>query len=740
MIPIPKILPELDTETKLSISIVSSFAMSALTYLSIFGFAGRFGDIVGSYLGVFLGRASGFLPLTFLFFGIILFRIQKKTELQDDVNARMIWGIAIGFLVFCAFLNIIFGVESTKTMSRGGGLIGYIIFPYILGVFGYGAIIILGVLAFVSFFLISQMSFTQFVETCGNVLKNPSSFWDLIPDIFEFWKKTTPSDQSVASSVDVEEPINSQEVPVSEPVFTHNQYEDETIEEEAKSNNKKQKFTVVSKTDDLIDLTIDDTPASESWVLPPMDLLKSVKTSSNPGDIEKNKQIIQDTLAHFGISVEMKEVQIGPTVSQYSFKPANGVKLSAIDNLQRDLGLALATANIRVEAPIHGKSLVGIEIPNPQKAEVTLRQIAEGDGLKKQNGELLLVIGKDVAGKNLTYSLAKMPHLLVAGSTGSGKSVWINGMLISLLLKYSPIDLQLILVDMKRVELKLYDGIPHLLCPVITDADKAINALKWSVIEMDKRYKLLEIHGKRNIMDYNNFAIHSELEKLPYIVVVIDELGDLMMIAKSEVEPIIVRLTQMSRAVGIHLVLGTQRPDTHVVTGLIKANIPSRISFAVASQIDSRVILDQGGAEKLLGQGDGLFMNPSSFNPIRFQGPNVTEKEIRSFVLYLKEEGEKHRINNVDFAVTEPPKSKLNVPGMTSQQQSDSGDEFLDEARKLVITHQKASASFLQQMMGIGYPKAARIIQQLEELGVVGPQNGSKPREVYEINDVPYEE
>ena len=286
---------------------------------------------------------------------------------------------------------------------------------------------------------------------------------------------------------------------------------------------------------------------------------------------------------------------------------------------------------------------------------------------------------------------------------------------------------------MKRVELKLYDKVPHLLAPVITDAEKAINALKWTVLEMERRYKLLEEYSKRNIADYNKLAKVTGIEALPYQVFVIDELGDLMMMAKAEVEPIIVRLTQMSRAVGIHLVLGTQRPDTHVVTGLIKANVPSRIAFAVASQIDSRVILDQGGAEKLLGQGDGLFMNPNSMYAIRFQGPNVSDEEVKKCVEYLKRlADENDGFSNLDLKVLETPKVKINVPGMVSRD-DDSKDEVYLEAKNLVIQYQKGSASFLQQMMGIGYPKAARIIQQLEEEGVVGPQNGSKPRDVYAL-------
>jgi S-DNA-T family DNA segregation ATPase FtsK/SpoIIIE len=740
MIKIPKIFPEIEINTKISLMIIFSFATAILTYLSIFGAAGRFGDIVGTFLGLLLGRGSGFLPLAFVLFGILLMRVQQNKDLSQDVNARLVWGISIGFLAFNGLLNIIFRVDTINEVPNGGGVVGFFVYPRILGNFGIiGGLFIILSMFLTSFFLISQMTFARFVEIIEDGFKDPAKFWDLIPDIFELWKPASKSESTVSdeskftdNSSFVQNGVTDVQV---SPTAQSNTQDSSTHNfdintKNAQKNPKKAKFRATGLSDGIIDLQ-EFSFANGSWENPNIQILREGRFAANPGNIEKNKQIIQQTLSHFGISVEMKDVRVGPTVTQYSLKPANGVKLSAIDNLQRDLGLALATANIRIEAPINGQSLVGIEIPNVQKAEVRLRTLFESDDFRSTSSLLPIAVGQDVAGNNLIASLSKMPHLLVAGATGSGKSVWINSLLMSLLYRYSPKDLQVILVDMKRVELKLYEGVPHLMCPVITEADKAINALKWTVIEMDKRYKVLEEHGKRNIQDYNQFAITKDLEKLPYLVFIIDELGDLMMLAKSEVEPIIVRLTQMSRAVGIHLVLGTQRPDIHVVTGLIKANVPSRIAFAVASQIDSRVILDYVGAEKLLGQGDGLFMSPSSIAPVRFQGPNVDEKEVRQVVTYLKEEGKRQGYDNFNTSVTEIPKVKIQVPGMVSSNSDDDSDDKLEEARRLVISHQKASASFLQQMMGIGYPKAARIIQHLEEMGVVGPQNGSKPRDVY---------
>ncbi len=749
----PKLLPDLDVNTKITLSIVASFAVGILTYLSIFGLAGNFGRVIGAFLGIFLGRGSVILPIIFFFMGIILIRLQRNNQLVTDVNSRLAWGFF--FLAAClnGFLSLIMQVRTPADVEKGGGLFGYFIYPVSLGYFGLiGGAFIIACIGIFGFFLVSNLTFAQFLENLKHTLKNPGEFWDFIPDIFEVWKNpsTTPISNIANNAEDrpsenfkefgsVDVPASKSDPKINEKVSRNSGANSDVIDVQARpvsssTKTAKPKFSFAGSEKDILEMQ----PAESlvDWKLPPFDILRENHTKVEPGDIEGNKKTIKETLAHFGISVEMGDVSVGPTVTQYTLKPANGVRLSAIDALQRDLALALATNNIRVESPVNGQSLVGVEVPNKQKSMVLLRDILQTHKFLNFSDELAIAMGKDVAGNNVIFALSKMPHLLVAGSTGSGKSVWINGLLLSLLYRYSPSELQLILVDMKRVELKLYDKVPHLLAPVITDADKAINALKWTVLEMERRYKLLEQHAKRNIADYNKLAKLTGLESLPYQVFVIDELGDLMMMAKAEVEPIIVRLTQMSRAVGIHLVLGTQRPDTHVVTGLIKANVPSRIAFAVASQIDSRVILDQGGAEKLLGQGDGLFMNPNSMAAIRFQGPNVSDEEVKKCVEYLKRLAEDNdNFSNLDLKVLETPKVKINVPGMVNRNDEDAQDDVYIEAKNLVVQYQKASASFLQQMMGIGYPKAARIIQQLEEEGVVGPQNGSKPRDVYTLSD-----
>jgi len=730
MFNLSKIFGNLDTDTKLTLSIITCITTAILLYISIlpFGnFTGSFGNVIGSFINLLLGKGAFLLPLGLLYTAGVLIQIQKDRKLIHDINARMIWGIVFMLLSFNGMLSLFTDTQNIQQAESAGGILGYLLYPWILGsLFGkVGTFFILIAFGLFGFFLLSNLTFVQFYENLLKTFKNPTYFLDFIPDVLEVWKQWKTKAQITQKST-----TQSKADSDDHDLTTINNKEKLKVTEQEVVEVKNQEINPNKE-----DLT---TPIIQNhWQVPPLDLLKEETNPIEPGDITKNKQIILETLNNFGINVEMGEVTVGPTVTQYTLKLAQGVRLSAVDNLQRDLALALAVNNLRIEAPIAGKSLVGIEIPNKKKSQVRLKQILQTKAFSDFKDPLPVVIGKDVTGNDIIYSLAKMPHLLVAGATGSGKSVWINSMLISLFYRYSPRDLQLILVDMKRVELKLYEGVPHLLCNVITDAEKAINALKWVLLEMENRYKLLEEFGKRNIADYNQFATKQRLTILPYLIFVIDELGDLMMLAKSEVEPIIVRLTQMSRAVGIHLVLGTQRPDTQVVTGLIKANVPSRIAFAVASQIDSRVILDKSGAEKLLGQGDGLFISPQNIHPVRFQGANVEEEEVKRCVTYLREQAvNKNWEANLKPEVTEPQKVNVVVPGMSTNVLDTTGDdEIFEEAKKLVLKYRRASASFLQQMMGIGYPKAARIINELEAMGIIGPQNGSKPREVYDFLD-----
>ena len=453
----------------------------------------------------------------------------------------------------------------------------------------------------------------------------------------------------------------------------------------------------------------------------PMELLTRRDQKPTSGDIVHNQRVIQRTLETFGIPVEMSEHAVGPTVTQFTLKPAEGIKLTRITGLHNDLALALAAHPIRIEAPIPGKSLVGIEVPNQSVAAVGLRELLETKDWKERKSQISFALGRDVTGKPWFADIGRMPHLLVAGSTGSGKSVCLNVLITSLLFANGPDELKMVLVDPKRVELQVYNGVPHLVAPVITEVPKTVNALKWGLKEMDRRFDLLSKFGARDIATYN---ARSD-EKLPYLVFVIDELADLMVNAMQEVEGPIVRLAQMARAVGIHLILATQRPSVDVLTGLIKANIPARIAFAVASAMDSRTILDQTGAEKLIGRGDMLFQTAEMASSRRIQGAFVSDDEIRRAVEYIKS---RYEPVEYDPAVTAKPGSGGDgVPGVPVEEDA---DPMLPEAREEILRAGKGSASLLQRRLKVGYARAARLIDLLEQEGFIGPGEGAKPREI----------
>ncbi|HOX21551.1 MAG TPA: DNA translocase FtsK [Candidatus Paceibacterota bacterium] len=468
-----------------------------------------------------------------------------------------------------------------------------------------------------------------------------------------------------------------------------------------------------------------------NWNFPPLDLLESDTGKPTSGDIKANLNIIKRTLGTFGIMVEMDEVQVGPTVTRYTLKPAEGVKLSKIMALQNDLSLALAAHPIRIEAPIPGKSLVGIEVPNKSKTIVKLRNLLS---LEKflDSGFLSFPLGRDVSGEPVFSDLAKLPHLLIAGSTGSGKSVSIHSLIISLLYKNTPETLRLLLIDPKRVELSIYNGLPHLISDVIINPKKTIMALRWAVAEMDERYNKLLQAGARDIGSYNQKMIKSKGQLMPYIVIVIDELADLMAAYGREVEGSIVRLAQMARATGIHLIVSTQRPSVEVITGLIKANITSRIALQVASQIDSRTILDTSGAEKLLGNGDLLYLAAETSKPRRIQSGFVSEAEVSRINKFIIENNEEYLLENGDKEEFEEKlEQNFNLP-TDAEKMSDEFDldELYPDAYKEVVEAGKASASFLQRRLRVGYARAARLLDLLEERGVIGPGDGAKPRDV----------
>jgi S-DNA-T family DNA segregation ATPase FtsK/SpoIIIE len=446
------------------------------------------------------------------------------------------------------------------------------------------------------------------------------------------------------------------------------------------------------------------------------------------GNIQKRMELIQKTLGDFGIDVSMTDVRVGPTVSQYQLKPAEGVKLNAITARQDDLALALAAQSLRVEAPIPGKGLVGIEIPNEKKAMVGLREIIKSPQFTALNSKLAIALGRDAAGEPAVADLARMPHALIAGATGSGKSVAINTIILSLLMNNSPDELRMILVDPKRVELTGYNGLPHLLTPVITEPKDTVTALKRMVEEMERRYKLLASVGKRNIEQYNAEPNLAE-GKLPFIVVIIDELADLMMASAREVESKIVRLAQMARAVGIHLIVATQRPSVDVITGLIKANIPTRIAFAVTSQVDSRTIIDSPGAEKLLGYGDMLYLSTEVLKPKRIQGAYASEKEVENVIGHIRIQEPNDRYD--PSFLEEPVESRFGGAGGGLDPEE---ENLVREAYDLFLKHNKASTSMLQTYLRLGYNKAKRIVAAMEERGMIGPERGGKQREVYHVD------
>lgn len=464
------------------------------------------------------------------------------------------------------------------------------------------------------------------------------------------------------------------------------------------------------------------TASDPNWQFPSIDLLNQKQDKADAGDVNSNAQIIHDTFANFNIDVDMEGANIGPRVTQYTLKPPAGAKLTKITALADNLALDLAATSIRIEAPIPGKRAVGIEVPNVKSATVRLSSILMSPEWQNLDGPLSFAIGKDIAGTPIVADLSRMPHILVAGQTGSGKSVMINSILTSLLYRNSPSDLKLVLVDPKRVELKPYDDIPHLLTPVITEPEKCISALKWAVAEMERRYHALSEAKKRNIGEYNSVK---QGEGMPYIVIVIDELADLMMMAARDVEALIVRIAQKARAVGIHLVLATQRPSVDVITGLIKANVPGRIAFTTQSQVDSRTIIDQAGAEKLLGQGDMLLLTAEMPKPKRLQAALIGDSETNKVMDFLRMQ----RPPQYDDEVVSQP-VQLNGKGGIVADALDVDDDMYRDAVRVVIENRKASTSFLQRKLRIGYGRAARLMEQMEEQGIISQADGSRPREV----------
>lgn len=709
-----KTIPKLDlhSETKRGIAIVVFLILAGITALAIIGSAGGFGAAIFKIFAIMFGVLAYLMPIVFVLIAYLLFK-SKSDEENTHPYTRTYLGMfltagGLGGLIHSIYITPETGAVALANAGRAGGWLGALFGGPIISAFGFyaGVLVLLGVLVI------------------GVVIA-----LNLSPLLW--FKKKTAEDAAIETGKDKVKINSLSEAVLAADTEDEEEYEGEDEEEEpAKPLKTSINLTPSgpSKEDEAISqmesIIIED---RRDWKLPPFDLLDDNKTEVDSGDIESNVEIIQKTLADFGIEVEMGEVNVGPTVTQYTLRPSTGVKLSQIAGLQNDLALALSAQSIRMELPIPGKALVGIEVPNKATAMVRLREVMQTSDFVNHKSKLAVSLGRDVAGRPMVTDLAKMPHMLIAGATGTGKSVGINSLFVSLLYRNTPQDIKFIVVDPKRVELSMYNGIPHLLTPAIVEPDKAVNALKWAVAEMERRYKLLAEAGNRNIADYN---AATEL-KLPYIVIIVDELADLMAVAQNEVEAAIVRLAQMARAVGIHLVLATQSPRVDVITGLIKANITSRVAFAVASQVDSRTILDMSGAEKLLGNGDMLFTSAEFNKPRRVQGAYIGEQEVRKVVDFFKSQAGAVIYNE---EIVEKPKRGLGLPGMGGSS-DDADDELFDAAKEEVIRAGKASASLLQRRLRVGYARAARLLDLLEEQNIIGPGDGAKPREVYAVSD-----
>ncbi len=682
---VPKL--RLKQRTIVTIGSLISFILAGLSLVSLITEAQAL-NFWRSFLKEIFGWTSVFTPVLFLSTGLVLQKMRAKFAQTNVLLGLILIFISLTSLTasFSAENSGILGLTLWTQLASFISELGTIIL--LLGVFLVGLVVL---------FNTSLNQVIQIIISISNFIKN--KMWLPL-----FWNPIFNRPRS----------FEAKNIPIKV----------SGVENENAQKTKTQSAIA----DELVQNVAGQTMI---WKYPPLSLLSDkVGTSADRGDVKKYASVIEKTLDSFGVQARVAEVNGGPAVTQYALEISAGTKIAKIANLQHDLALALATptGTVRVEAPIPGKSLVGIEVPNRSLEIVGLKAILSSDEITKHKSKLAVSMGRDTASNPVVVDLDRMPHCLIAGTTGSGKSVLINAFISTLLFRNSPQELKLILIDPKRVELTNYNGIPHLLTPVITEPEKILSALKWSMAEMERRYKLFQQVGVRNIAGYNEM---SGFQALPYIVIIVDELADLMMFAPVEIEDAITRLAQMARATGIHLVVATQRPSVDVITGLIKANIPCRIAFNVSSMIDSRVILDTPGAEKLLGRGDMLFLPPDASKPLRIQGVMVKDEEINALIKYLKDTGVAPEYTT---EVTEMPLGRWGKNGANGGQE----DDLFEEAVRTVCQYDRASASLLQRRLRVGYARAARILDELENAGIVGPGDGAKPRDVLVRNAEEY--
>lgn len=753
------ILSKKNTQNNIKYEIigVSLMLISIYMYISLFS---RSAGIVGEEIRILMtgifGLGAYIIPLLITILGIAL--VYKKNEVKLNMKFYSFCTFLFSTLImlFIRFYNSIKEVEpswmdvirNSYVMGAhnpdgvaGGGALGAVFGYAFVKLFGeVGTIALIIGLYTIAVLMFTEVSFVRILQRIKEVLLN-------------LWAKATSRDKETAAAKEMlnvtlnGNKVSDKEESAEEKLQTYDkkikildfskhfdknfkekngdvsQDKPKEIKEAKVGKEKPSKELAENQKDDVNPKII---PVNNrhytNYKLPKTNLLSiptDNKSSNAKKEVMANVKILEETLKNFGVSANIAQVSVGPTITRYELQLSPGVKVSKILNLADDISLSLASPGIRIEAPIPGKAAIGIEVPNKDVSSVFLREVIESDEFKNHKSKLAFCLGKDVAGANIVADLAKMPHLLIAGSTGSGKSVCINTLIASILFKSTPEEVKLLLIDPKVVELSIYKNIPHLLIPVVTDPKKAAGALNWAVQEMTERYKKFANNNVRDIYGYNGLDKEG-IEKLPQIVVIIDELADLMMVAPSEVEDSICRLAQMARAAGIHLVVATQRPSVDVITGLIKANIPSRISFAVSSQIDSRTILDMSGAEKLLGKGDALFFPVGEAKPIRVQGAFVSEKEIERLVSYLKEQVPP----NYNEEVLKEIDEKVQID------EDAEVDELLKDAIEMVVESGQASILMLQRRLKIGYNRAARLIDQMEERRIIGGYEGSKPRKV----------
>ncbi len=686
-----------------SIYLILLIVFGVISVLALFGQAGIVGKGWAWVLTRLFGWGDFLVPVILFVLAWKVYETFSPEKLKEVNYLEVLLFVLSGFGILHwtqAPDNLLASISDGK----GGGVFGLILAMPLYTVLGkIGSLVVLIALFLISVIILFNLSLDRIVvnnfisRTIANI-KNQITFLryrnsqDVDDDEEEYYEEET----EVADEDDKEDSDVDVLVEEEKELFKTRQ-----IQQEIEPMNKKN--------------------FSKSKVNIPLNLLGSDDKKPNSGDIKLNQQIIKKSLASFGIEVEMDEVNVGPTITQYTLRPAEGVKLTQITALHDNLSMDLQAHPIRIEAPIPGKSLVGIEVPNKSVATVSLKNLLSSSEFKKRKSNLALPLGKTVSGSPFVFGLDEMPHMLIAGATGSGKSISINSIIISLMYQNQPSDLKFILVDPKKVELSLYRDIPYLLTPVITENKKTVGALKWAVNEMERRYTVLSHKSLRHISEYNEIV--DEEDKMPYIVIVIDELAELMSTMANEVEVLIARIAQKARAVGIHLIVATQRPSVDVITGLIKANITARVAFSVASNVDSRTIIDSSGAEKLLGKGDMLFIHPNLSKPKRIQGSYVSNNDVKTVVEYVKSQGSPDYAEDVEVQLQAE---------YVDNNDSDWGEDedLINKAKDIIMQTQRASATLLQRKLGVGYPRAARIIDILEEQGFIGPPEGSKSREI----------